>query len=924
MNTTSISEISDRSLAYLPSLLSRWLPGGQQAGDEYTVRNPMRKDQRPGSFKINTRKGTWADFASGDSGGDAIDLYKYLNNCDTKTAAAAVAELVGALPAPAAPRRHDDSHWVLVHPVPADAPPLPTDRRLPPAEGSKDWRRYTITHYWPYRDRLGSLLGYVVRYDTPTGKETPPLTLWRAVDGPNSGQLKWRFRGFPEPRPIFNADKVTHFPDAQILVFEGEKKAAIVDDLITANGGQQALVSTCWPGGAQSVTKPDWSILAGRRCILWPDNDTSHTDRSGTVLPINKQPGRACMSKLSDILAGHRAEVRIVDVPATEHPDGWDVADAVIHDGWTFDQILDFIRRRSRPAGDPGDRSASPPDPDTVPAEDIGDPSATNIDDSRSPFRCLGYNNGHYFYLPDCTRQVVSIKGDQHSRGNLLCVAPLTYWERNYMGQQGPAWTLAGDRLMRKCESVGVYDPAKQRGRGAWFDNQRSVLHLGNKLIVDGTATTINDFETRFIYEAAPQLEYTVAKPLQNIEAIKLRQISDMLFWERPIYSAFFAGWCVIAPVCGGLRNRPHIWLTGGAGTGKTAIIDSILVPCLGEIKLHAQSTTSGPGIRQTLGNDALPVLFDEFEANEAHDHARVQGVLELARQAFSDTNGRILKGGQTGRAQSYNVRSCFAMSSITVNLAQHADRTRVMVLGLAMPKDTETQTKEQHWATVCGLMRATFTEDWCAGLRARTISIIPQIRANAETFAVAIASRIGNRRAGDQVGHLLAGAYSLSSTKLISAEGAQKWVDAQDWTEQCAQSSESDERRCLAEILHHRIRTDQGKERAVVELIEDYHAGQPDGIAARTEDQIIGAEAADKLLRRFGIRVVHDDALVYFSDSHPGLKRILDKTPWGNSIARILKRIPGAIGRASMRFIGPPTKATGIPLKEILGEETD
>jgi hypothetical protein len=45
--------IAAATLASAKSLLQDWLPGGKFQGDEYVVRNPLRNDQHPGSFKIN-------------------------------------------------------------------------------------------------------------------------------------------------------------------------------------------------------------------------------------------------------------------------------------------------------------------------------------------------------------------------------------------------------------------------------------------------------------------------------------------------------------------------------------------------------------------------------------------------------------------------------------------------------------------------------------------------------------------------------------------------------------------------------------------------------------------------------------------------------------------------------------------------------
>ncbi|MEE9452076.1 MAG: hypothetical protein V3V61_04880 [Gammaproteobacteria bacterium] len=74
----NFSRINRLALNYLPVLLQRWLPGGKRVCHEYTVRNPTRNDRCSGSFKINLRTGHWADFATGDKGGDIISLAAYL------------------------------------------------------------------------------------------------------------------------------------------------------------------------------------------------------------------------------------------------------------------------------------------------------------------------------------------------------------------------------------------------------------------------------------------------------------------------------------------------------------------------------------------------------------------------------------------------------------------------------------------------------------------------------------------------------------------------------------------------------------------------------------------------------------------------------------------------------------------------------
>ncbi len=87
--------INRAGLASLPALLRRWLPDGRLAGREYEARNPRRADRRPGSFRINVISGKWADFATGDGGGDVVSLAAFLSGTGQAEAARALADMLG-------------------------------------------------------------------------------------------------------------------------------------------------------------------------------------------------------------------------------------------------------------------------------------------------------------------------------------------------------------------------------------------------------------------------------------------------------------------------------------------------------------------------------------------------------------------------------------------------------------------------------------------------------------------------------------------------------------------------------------------------------------------------------------------------------------------------------------------------------------
>src|SRR5699024_11661442 len=100
-------------------------------------------------------------------------------------------------------------------------------------------------------------------------------------------------------------------------------------------------------------------------------------------------------------------------------------------------------------------------------------------------------------------------------------------------------------------------------------------------------------------------------------------------------------------------------------------------------------------------------------------------------------------------------------------------------------------------------------TRDRCAAIRARTYSLIPVIRQNAETMAQAVAEVLGSQRIGDQVGTLLAGAISLSRSDVISLDDARQWASAIDLSDAQEADGVSDEVNCPSAMLQTRGRCD-------------------------------------------------------------------------------------------------------------------
>lgn len=73
----------------------------------------------------------------------------------------------------------------------------------------------------------------------------------------------WEEKAPDAPRPIYN--RIRLIDAARVVVVEGEKCVHALASV--------GIVGTTAPGGAGNAAHADWSPLAGKICVLWPDND---------------------------------------------------------------------------------------------------------------------------------------------------------------------------------------------------------------------------------------------------------------------------------------------------------------------------------------------------------------------------------------------------------------------------------------------------------------------------------------------------------------------------------------------------------------------------------------------------------------------------------------------------------------------------
>jgi len=531
-------------------------------------------------------------------------------------------------------------------------------------------------------------------------------------------------------------------------------------------------------------------------------------------------------------------------------------------------------------------------------------------------FTCLGFDQDAFYYQPHRTGQVVRLSRSSHTGTNLVALAPLSHWEHEHPGNKSaPNWTAAASALFWDQAQVGVYAPDRIRGRGAWWDHNRSVLHLGDRIVVDGNERPVTSRipGSPYIYQRLSSVQGPAGvEPLSDTDAYLLAHIAERFHWEVPASGLLLAGWVTLAPICGALDWRPHAWLTAAAGSGKSAILDRYVTPLLGDMGLFVAGNTTEPGIRQALRADALPVVFDEAESNERTDQQRMQAILGLARVASSESKAHTLKGTPEGDTQRFVIRSMFLMSSIATSLKQGADRSRFAQLTLRSHSEIPKDQRLAHWEALDRDLDRHISEDVGRRLQARTISLIPNIRASIRVFTRVAAERFDSQRLGDQYGTLLAGAWSLQSSAIVTDDQARQLIDQNNWEPYSQATEIPDERRCIQRILQHQVRVEAEKTltRSIGELV---------GLALYHEtDMHITARLAESTLGRNGIKC--DEGALLVSNNADAIANILRDTSWSNCWPTVLSRLPGATKAGSVYFRGAGTnsRAVRIPIDAV------
>lgn len=609
-----------------------------------------------------------------------------------------------------------------------------------------------------------------------------------------------------------------------------------------------------------------------------------------------------------------------------EHEDGraMDFNDA--HTLLGIDYVKDRIqqvaaRPPSSPPVDQAGESVSvavpvPPDDlqplpgDLVPYED--ERTVLDMDgDFGLPFRVLGYNDGLYYYFPFRQRQIIALSASSHGLNNLMQLASLEEWTDFFGGRANASQItqMATNALMRLAEKRGVFkEENRVRGCGAWMDMGRAILHCGDVLYVDGIPHDPKDVISEYVYIAAPKLLRPAPVGLNNREAVKLREICGMLSWENALSGDLLAGWLVIAPICSMLTDwRPHIFITGLAGSGKSTVLKKIIKPVLGAIALNVDGGTTEPALRGMLGYDGRPIIYDEAESEDEAQQRVMSGVLMLARKASS--GAVVAKFGQ----RPFKAQFCACFSAINPSVKEFADQRRTAMLSLAKDRSPASIARYNE---MLDIIADTLTPEYSKGLLTRIVDNMPALLENIKVFRAASLKVMKAPEVSDQIAPMLAGLYLLNSVNVITQDRAEKWIKEQDWSLHTTINEDPDPVR-----LVHRIATSLVKYTGSSGASREVSIGEMI-VAAIGRDDSLNQEWADRTLRQYSI-IAKPSGVIIGNKNH-NFERLLRNTAWSNGWGAMLAKVSGAEKLTASYFApGDKQRAVKLPLDLFYNRES-
>lgn len=848
---------------------------GEWQGKNKEICSPFRADKNPSIHM--TEDGLWIDRATND-GGDLIDFISRRDNITKKEAAEKIIEMsVGVIPE----KKKDEQKKYK--------PVIPFDSEKLKILNEHIKNKYIIEKYgtivdgWTYRNQDGKPWICTVRFEKDGKKDVVPF--YFADDG--------KFHaGNPvnKNRDLFNRHLLKS--DSKVVIVEGEKKASI-------QIGDYLLMTSI--GGVNQIEKSNFSILENiEEIIIIPDFDQLN-DIRGDLLPEIEQPGLKYAFAIKSKLPHAKILNTYKDI---SKPSGYDIYD-MQKEGI---DLLKFIQECE-------EYEILQPENSDKSNVSIGNNSGNNNNRNMSlenethpeiiaPFLFLGHNEQSHFFLPRGSNIIKKISFGSFSKTKLIELAPLSWWCMEFPDKGNFVFDSAVDWVIRCSELQGFFFPERIRGTGVWIDEERIIINDGDKL-KDHSGEHITDIKSKHFYvKSEKRMGDFSGRQSTNEEGEYFVKLIRAQGFQSKLEGNQVIGWSLLAPFGGILSWRPHLWITGPKGCGKSFLLENIIEPICRPYIHRGSGKDSSPGIYRSLRNTPMPVLLDEMEpgnANNKDAKQRIEEKLELARNASSDFSANITLTNKDGHGETFCTRSCFCCSSVVPHMMGEAIESRFLLSRMNGFEKSPNKRRETKEMLETGIMKD-------PGIfKRRMYYNLDSFLKNIEILKDLLYEEMPNRKA-DNFAPVFSAIHTITRGGIIQEREGFKNYILESIEKSQPKEDISDEDILLRAIFDYTVRTQDNNHLSIAELINP----------ADTQNFIV--EEKNILLKRYGIckymsegknNIPYGEYLA-IATAHGSIRDILKDTMYSDRYVSVLERHPAVelTIKPSIRFAGQVKKA--------------
>ena len=381
----------------------------------------------------------------------------------------------------------------------------------------------------------------------------------------------------------------------------------------------------------------------------------------------------------------------------------------------------------------------------------------------------LGHDERKYYYFNSQSLELKELTVNEHNINHLMSLAGHKYWGDRYkfrVDKEGNKTDYADinycvEKMFEEQRLIGFFNYQNIRGYGAWIDNNRTIVNLGDRQIIDNNfVETVPD--SKYLYTSNYPLHIDWDNPLTNEECGKIIELFKLLNYKNSGDYIYLTSFIALAQIFNAIDWRFQLWITGAKGSGKTEIM-KMMAKLIFDSEIY-QSVTAA-SIRQFLKSNAIPMLIDEAEPNCADTRRRMDGVIEVVRQCSSRMNTKMLRGTVSGQVLEYNINSIFCLASIQSYLPTQADVSRFFIVDMNSNEHTDVSV----WNGIQKKLKD--IEDFAPRLFSRMVKLIPVLKENIEIIKELLIQSeiISDPRQADQISTAMASHFALISTNVIS-----------------------------------------------------------------------------------------------------------------------------------------------------------